>query len=301
MTLAQFDAKGEGYQPGIYTIDNDAYHASAGVSKTGLFTILDRTPYHFRFGEKPSTNAQKFGNAAHTAVLEPNLFEVRYMSGPDDRRGNKWSAAQEMAQAAGKECLTSGDYEDALRLRDVLHRDPDIRKLTAGAPAIEQSAYWKDPATGELVRCRPDIYNHDIRVMADLKATTDAAPRECAKRVEEFGYHMQETIYTEGWTAAGGGQVAAFLFIVVEKSAPHAFKLYELTPSAVAEGQAMYREALETYHASMLLEREAMAKFGAKPGPDLDAMLRGCWPMYGQGVDELDLPPWGYRRTKREE
>ncbi len=285
-------------EPGIHTIDNDAYHSGPGVSKTGLHTIITRTPYHFRFGEKPSTNAQKFGNAAHTAVLEPNLFEVRYMRGPADRRGNKWSAAQEIAQQQGKECLTEDDFDDALRLRDVLHRDADVRKLTAGAPAIEQSAYWNDPATGELVRCRPDIYSHDMRVMADLKATTDASAYEFSKKVAEFGYMMQEYIYTEGWTAAGGGKVDAFLFIVVEKSAPHAYKLYELTPSAVAEGQAMYREALEAYHASMLLEREVLARFAAKPGPDLDAALRDCWPCFGQGVDELQLPRWAFRRTK---
>ena len=158
--------------PGIHTISIEDYHSGPGVSKSGLHTILTKTPYHYRFGDRTPSNAQAFGSAAHTAILEPNLFEPRYMRGPDDRRGNKWTAAQEMAAAAGKECLTSGDYDDAMRLRDILHRDTMLRRLTDGAPAIEQSAYAVDEETGELVRVRPDLFNHDMRVMMDLKAGT---------------------------------------------------------------------------------------------------------------------------------
>jgi len=288
-------------KPGIHTIDIAEYHGGAGVSKSKLWTLHSRTPYHARFGDQPSTEAQKFGNAAHTAVLEPNLFEPRYMRGPADRRGNKWSAAQEIAASSGKECLTEDDYDDALRLRDALHRDADIQRLTSGAPAIEQSAYWIDEETGELVRCRPDIHNHDMRVMADLKATTDASPRQFSKRVEEFGYHVQEAVYTEGWTKAGGGAVDGFLFITVERKAPYAYKLYELTPSAALEGQAVYRDALAVYHECMVAERKIRARLEAPAGPDLDAILAQAWPMYGNGVAELDLPAYGYRLTKREE
>lgn len=288
-------------QPGIHQLDNAAYHASEGVSKTGLFTLYKRTPYHFRFGAQDETEGQKFGNAAHTAVLEPNLFEPRYTRGPEDRRGNKWTAACEIATASGRICLTQDDYDDALRLRDALHRDADVRKLTAGAPAIEQSAYWIDAETQELVRCRPDIYNHDMRVMADLKATTDASAWQFAKRVEEFGYHVQEAVYTDGWEAAGGGPVDAFLFITVERKAPFAYRLYELLPPAVAEGHAVYRQALGAYHECMEKERTCKMRWGGKGGVvDYDAMLAACWPMYGEGVGSLDLPAYGYRLTKRE-
>lgn len=285
--------------PGIHTLTNDEYQASAGASKSKLWKLYKTTPFHARFSDDAETEAQKFGTASHTAVLEPNNFEPTYVRGPADRRGNKWTAACEIAQAAGKICLTEDDYDDALRLRDVLHRDADIRKLTAGAPAIEQSAYWIDPATGELMRCRPDIFNHDIKVMADLKSTTSAAAWDFSKKCEEFGYMTQEAIYTEGWTAAGGGPVDAFLFIAVERKAPHAYKLYELSPAAVLEGHAVYRQALESYHACMTLERDVCERYKT-PGPDRDDLLRDCWPMYGQGVDELDLPAYGYRLTRRE-
>jgi hypothetical protein len=203
-------------QPGIHTIDIDAYHQGPGISKTGLHTILTKTPFHYRFSDRAPSNAQAFGNAAHTAILEPNLFETRYMRGPDDRRGNKWGAAQEMAAAAGKECLTSGDYDDAMRLRDILHRDPMLRRMTAGAPAIEQSAYAIDEETGELVRVRPDLHNHDMRVMMDLKAGT-LDTRSMLNNFVNFGYNLQAEMYPSVWTKAGGGEVAAFVFLCVEK------------------------------------------------------------------------------------
>jgi hypothetical protein len=287
-------------KPGIHTLTNDEYHSGPGVSKTGLFKLHKRTPFHFRFSEQVETEKQKFGNAAHTAVLEPNLFEDRYMRGPADRRGNKWGAAVEMAQAAGKICVTEDDYDNALRLRDALHRDVDVRKLTAGAPAIEQSAYAIDEETSELVRVRPDIHNHDMRTMADLKATVDASAWQFAKRVDEFGYHVQEAIYTDVWSRAGGGDVNAFVFIVVEDKPPFAYRLYELEPSAVEEGRAIYRSALATYHECMEKERQIRKAWSAAAGPDLDAMVQECWPMYGTGVASLDLPAYGYRLTKRE-
>lgn len=285
--------------PGIHTLTIEAYHTGPGISKSKLWQLHTRTPFHARFAETASTEAQKFGNAAHTAVLEPNLFEPKYMRGPDDRRGNKWGAAQEIAQQSGKKCLTSGDYDDALRLRDALHRSPDIRKLTSGVPAIEQSAYITDEETGELVRCRPDIYSHDMRVMADLKATTDAGSFQFAKRCAEFGYNVQEAVYSDTWTKAGGGDVDAFLFIAVERKAPHAFCLYELTPYAAAEGHAIYRSALERWHACMEAERELRAeRTGAPECRDLDEYLSPAWPMYGEGVQELALPRWSYKLTE---
>lgn len=288
--------------PGIHTLPIEEYHGGEGVSKSKLWTLHTRTPFHARFSETASTEAQKFGNAAHTAVLEPNLFEPKYMRGPDDRRGNKWSAAQEMAQQAGKECLTSGDYDDAMRLRDALHRSSDIRRLTAGAPAIEQSAYVIDDETGELVRCRPDIYSHDMRVMADLKATTDAGPWQFAKRCAEFGYSTQEAIYSDIWSKAGGGDVDAFLFIAVERKSPHAFCLYELKPSAADEGRAIYRAALQRWHECMERERKLRAdRTGAPECRDLDVYLSQAWPMYGDGVQELDLPTWSYKLTQKDD
>lgn len=287
--------------PGIHTISIEDYHSGPGVSKSGLHTILTKTPYHYRFGDRTPSNAQAFGSAAHTAILEPNLFEPRYMRGPDDRRGNKWTAAQEMAAAAGKECLTSGDYDDAMRLRDILHRDTMLRRLTDGAPAIEQSAYAVDEETGELVRVRPDLFNHDMRVMMDLKAGT-LDSYTMLRNFVNFGYNLQSEMYPSIWTKAGGGDVDAFIFLCVEKDAPHAYRWVELPPGALEEGAAMYRKAMGIYHDCMEAERALMQQHASSQvdGPDMDAYLAQAWPMYGSAVETLEWPAYAYKLTQRE-
>ncbi len=213
-------------KPGIYRIDEQDYHASAGASKSTLWKLINRSPFHARYHKGKETDAQKFGTAAHTAVLEPGLFENRFYRGPEDRRGNKWGAAQQIAAESGRIALTEKDYDGALRLRDAMQKNEIVRRLTDGTPSIEQSAYWIDEETGELCRCRPDIYNHDMNVMADLKATTDAKAAVWWRRVKQFGYYVQDAFYRDGWEKAGGGKVDGFVFIVAETDAPHAAAVY---------------------------------------------------------------------------
>lgn len=266
--------------PGIYDdLPPDAYHASPGISKSGLWTLYKRTPFHYRYGSPGETTSQQFGTAAHTAVLEPDLFTSRFQRGPDDRRGNKWTTAQAEASAIGRTLLTSGDYDEALRLRDALHRNPLVQRLTAGA-RIEASAYWIDPATGELCRSRPDLYNPGLRIMADLKSTTDASPQEWVRRVADYGFHVQEAFYRDGWEQAGGGPVEGFVFITVERAAPYAHAVYELDLPSVAEGAAVARKALEMYRACRLADQ---------------------WPAYATDVQAMSLPRWAFREIKQPE
>lgn len=265
--------------PGIYQMDEADYHRSDAVSKSLLWRLHTRTPFHARYGASKETEEQKFGRAAHTAVLEPGLFEARFYRGPSDRRGNKWTAAVEIAQESGRECLRDADYDAALLLRDVMQRNEIVRRLTAGTPAIEQSAFWIDPETGELCRCRPDLYSHDLNVMADLKSTTNAKADQWQKRVRDFGYYVQDAWYRDGWEAAGGGQVDGFVFIVVERDAPHAAATYELKPRAVDKGREVYRDALRRWN---------------------DCSTNGVWPAYGSGVLPLDLSDFDYRAPVEE-
>lgn len=265
-------------KPGIYRMDEADYHASPGASKSGLWTLIKRSPFHARYGAKKETDAQKFGGAAHTAVLEPGLFEHRYYRGPADRRGNKWGAAQEIAAQTGRDCLTEKEFDGALRLRDAMQKSEMVRRLTSGTPSIEQSAFWIDEQTGELCRCRPDLYNHDLNIMADLKSTTDAKASVWWRRVRDFGYYVQDAYYRDGWEKAGGGKVDGFVFIAVETDEPHASAIYELEPADVELGRKTYREALERWHACRVNE---------------------VWPAYGTGVLPLSMDRWAHEAAER--
>lgn len=262
----------------IENMPENEYHAHDSISKTGLWTLYKKTPYHFFYGEKKETNAMRFGSAAHTAVLEPIKFETRYVRGADNRRGNQWKDICAEAEAQGKTALTYEEYDDALRLRDVVQKHALIQKITAGQTLVEHSAFWEDD--GITVRCRPDLVNPSLKIMADLKSTTDASAWKFAQRATDFGYHVQESVYTHGWQKAGGCQIDAFVFITVESEPPFAHVIYELEPSAAQEGWLVYEKALELYK---------------------KCKAENKWPSYGEGIVPLDIKKYAYQLTNQGE
>lgn len=290
-------------RPGIYQVDEELYHAGPGVSKSGLWKLHQRTPFHFRYGPHKESAAQRFGSATHTAVLEPGLFEKRFMLGPKvNKNTNEWKAAVAIAAELNKSVLDHKEWDGARRIRDILHRDRRVQMLTAGTPAIEQSGYWIDERTGELCRCRPDAYSYEHHIIGDLKSTTNAGVREFEKKAGEFGYHVQDAMYSDGWELAGGGPVEAFVFITVEAEEPHAYRIFELIPAAVAEGRKVMHKALETYHRCAVAERSVLARYldldetaRADAEPEITGAIRACWHSYPSEVTGIDIPRWAYQ------
>ena len=283
-----------GQSPGVYdNLTNEQYHAGPGISKSGLWTLHRKTPEHFIGAERKETKAKEFGTACHMALLEPDLLERAYCVVPADapRRPTEaqWKAAKPAPESvasmnwwrqwnsfnAGKQDISADDWASVCIVRDRLHADPLVKKLLRGA-VFEQSAYWIDPDTGELCRCRPDIYSPELAMMADLKTCRDASEYGFAKAIDEYGYHVQEPFYADGWELAGGGNVEAFVFIAIESEKPHAFQIYELDAEDAAEGRAIYKAALARYS---------------------ECRKSGIWPGYEGGVKKISRPAWARKRS----
>jgi hypothetical protein len=267
---------------GFYTdISNEDYHSGAGVSKSGLWTIHNSTPAHFRFPPvKEETTQSKaikdMGTATHLAILEPDEFEKRAFRGPEDRRGLKWKDAEEHCKKEGKLLLVESAFDKALKIRDAVHRNAWINAiLTRGQGVNEASAYANDPVTGQVIRCRPDRYREDLNVIIDIKTTESAHPEKFARSVVNYGYHAQDAFYTDIMESLGK-PVNAFVFIAFEKDSPYATAVYELPPAMVEEGRSIMRKALDTYH---------------------DCMTRDHWPAYDNDVVELSFKRWAYTMT----
>lgn len=250
---------------------NEEYHSSDAISKTGLWTIQTKSPFHYKNADKFESDAQRFGTAIHTAVLEPHAFEEQFMRASEDRRGNQWKDLKNTAELNNQTALTFSEYDDALRVRDALHKNPLIQKITSGDNAIEHSGFWKDEETGVDCRCRPDLYNPKLKIMADLKSTRDARPNKFARAVSDYGYHMQDSYYRDGWNAAQGGAVDAFIFIAVESKAPFAHVIYELDDESFAVGKLLARQSLNKY---------------------AECKKNDTWPSYFDNVQTLKLSDW---------
>lgn len=262
----------------LFDQDIDAYHGGEGISKTGLDRIA-RSPAHFyAFTLDPSRPPEKEragqleGQLAHCAILEPGEFDKRYIVGPDVNRNTK--AWKEFLESAGGRIAIKPDQrEAAMRQAESVRRLPDIAEaLATGNPEV--SAYWTDPRTGVLCRCRPDWVHpvgDDAVILLDVKTYSDASPEEFARQCARKAYHKQAAYYSDGYAAASGKRVLAFIFVAVETDWPHAASATMLDDQAIEQGRIEYRRNLETY---------------------AQCLKTGQWPGYSTGIETVSLPRW---------
>lgn len=245
-------------------ISNEEYHKSAGISKSHL-DVIAKTPMHYWSkyidpNREPSepTAAMRMGTLIHTAVLEPDTLTERTILAPEgiNRRTNDgkaaWAAFE--AQAKGREIITLEEHETLLRIQDRVRNHPIAGRLLADGVA-EQSYYSKrtlnvvDNETGEIqqveetLKCRPDWMTGN-GVMVDLKSTDDASPDGFGRSVVNYRYYIQPPWYGDILEELYGEPPAAFVFIAVEKSWPHAIGVYFATIDQIELGRAHYRKDL---------------------------------------------------------
>lgn len=275
---------------GLVEIDNDAYHAGPGISKSHLDSIAPdcgKTPLHYwhkyinpeREREEP-TAAMVLGNAIHTAILEPDLLNEKVVAGLDiDRRSNANKAAWAEFEAAnaGKTILKAEDYQTVLAVRDAVHRHPVAAPLLRGGKA-EQSFYATDPETGELIKCRTDWIADSGEFILDLKSTDDASPDGFARSAANFRYHVQQPWYQDILDILYGEHPPYWMFLAVEKKPPYAIGLYYLPPEAL--------------HLGGLLARRDLRRI-------VECKQSNLWTDHAIEAQELVLPGWYMKQAEQ--
>lgn len=261
----------------LKTETDDEYHGGEGVSKSTLWTLWSKTPFHARFCKPKETAALDTGKAAHIAILEPETFEARVMKGPEARgNSNEWKHAVDHANYAGCILLKPDAYDLALMIRDLAASLPVLDIVRSGRTIVETSAYHADEETGVLLKTRPDNYSVDHRLIVDIKNMADASWRGFQRSVGSFGYHMQHAHYSDVWSKGSGHAVDGFFFVVFEKSDPPTVAVYELAPSAIREGHAVYRAAVQQW---------------------AECEKSGEWPGYPVEVAKIALRSYDHRLT----
>lgn len=264
----------------IHGMDIHDYHAIAdAISKTGLDRIARSPAYYYATTLDPNRPPEKEragqleGNLAHCAILEPDEFDKRYAVGPDVSRATKAWKEFEASLPAGVIGIKPDQYDTAMRQREQVMQLPDVAEaLATGWPEV--SAFWTDPATGVQCRCRPDWVHpvdDDAVILLDLKTYSDASPADFARQVARKRYHVQAAYYSDGFTAASGKRVLAFIFVCVESEWPYAASATMLDELSTEQGRTEYRDDLRVY---------------------AECLRTGRWPGYGAGIHTISLPNW---------
>jgi exodeoxyribonuclease VIII len=270
-------------RPGIYhDIPNAEYHASPGASSTAL-KKLRQSPAHYRAymaEQRKETDALRFGQLIHTAVLEPEKFDSTVAVGPDCAKNRKeWK--EFAAEHEGMDLIKKSEAETIMAMVEQVHSHPKAKALLVpGAGQAEVSAYWTDERSGEFGKCRPDFWRHD-GIIIDYKSTTDASPEAFAKAIWNYGYHISAGHYLDGCAAAirqSGADIVeptSFVFIAQEKEPPYAVGVYLADYEMIQVGK--------------MIANDLMVKLS-------ECKAANYWPAYSELIEEISLPRWAAKK-----
>lgn len=291
-----------GVHPSVSFAD---YHRWDAASNSRL-SVLRRSPAHLKayMAEPIDTAALQLGSACHSAILEPDDFQQRYllaerceaMKKTDGKRCSNmgivydgsagWYCGvhgSEAQQDTTVTILSRADYDRTLKVRDAVHAHR-AAKLLPQSGQRELSVVWKDDVTDVLCKARLDGHSPAIAggVIVDIKTTKDASKRAFEKSIWTYGYHRQGAFYLAG-AKASGFAAEHFAIIAVENTPPYAVAIYRLDDGALDAG---FLEVFGTItpegRAGGLLARYA------------DCVTRNEWPGYSEDVQDVALPPWAF-------
>tara|TARA_R100000687_G_scaffold50296_1_gene40047 strand:- start:723 stop:1559 length:837 start_codon:yes stop_codon:yes gene_type:complete len=263
------------------------YHADPGASASRL-KQFQRSAAHMRYAmDNPQepTPAMIIGSATHSAILEPDLFVKewgRLPEGDGRSKAVKEAKAELIVQFGVGQILKPDVYDNILAMRDSVLDNALALDLLDGADT-EVSHYWAERYIRGIkpleVDCKARIdalpredsmWNHCV---VDIKTTANASPEEFRRSCFNFGYHIQAPHYL---SAANRGR---FIFIVVERDAPHCVAIYELDDDALELGRQTRDSLLGQWAFCEAEEAEGL--------PD-------AWPGFPVEIQELSLPGWAY-------
>ncbi len=290
-------------QAGAYAdIPMSDYHRNPNLlpgpslSSSGAKKISSQSAFHYWYDsplnpnrpEEDSAPHFNVGKAAHDMLLMGEDWRKNYFVTPEGfslAAKNKFAEAiaeREAAIEAGIPVLRYQDAKVVEAVTEAIGANKDaINALSNGLP--EMTLAWQDRETGVWLRARPDwlpnsiINGAPVRVVTDLKflAQTHCRPHGFSKALFDFGYHQSAAFYDDGIEAIYGQRATNWLFVAVEKDAPHSVSVYELPQTDVERGRFQNRQAIRTF---------------------ADCLAADKWPSYtSEEIQMVGLPIWARR------
>jgi len=278
---------GSAIEPGIYLgISRTIYEDIPAVHATVLKTLVSQSPAHaaWYMREPKDTEALLFGEAFHTATLEPDLFPKRFVLWPDKdaegkeqrRYGKKWD--EFCVANAGRQPLREKDYDVVLAMSERLHSHPEVQQILKRSPRYQEVVLiWRDDHTGLLCKARADILCDDeAPSIVDYKTSANINPWRFAVSAYDFGWHVQAAFYCMGARKLRPDRpLPNFIVPAIEKSGPLDVVVFRLDRPTMRLGWMQAREALDRY---------------------IECQKKNSWPGYSDQIVDLTAPAWALNR-----
>ena len=239
---------GKVYQPGVYDISNEEYHASVGISRSAISEFMI-SPLHYwdRYinPDKPPFKKSKsldVGAAAHVYLLENEKFHATYKVMPKfSGKGMKAKKEAFEAEYKGKTFISQKNFDNVMGIVKSIESHLTAKKLIEGA-VYEKSIYWIDEDTGLLCKARPDIWHSTF--IADLKTTECAKANKFEYSLGDYDYHIQAAMILDAVKAAALEEHMNYFFVAAETKRPYPAASYPLNHQSIYQGRDEYKSEL---------------------------------------------------------
>lgn len=226
--------------PGIYDLTNREYHGQCcdgpSISASGIKTIVSESPADFWRTSKlnsdaepaPDKQAFRFGEAAHTLLLEPERVKDQIDVIPLDILASNGATSTGAAKEFIAESIRNGrtpikpsEWLEVERMRDALAAHPFARRALQNGRA-EVSLIMQDPQTDVWLKSRPDFMpDGDGKYIVDYK-TTAKNLRDWEKAATvDLRYDIQAALMLWAANVVANVEPKGILYLVQEKKAPY--------------------------------------------------------------------------------
>jgi len=230
--------------------------------------------------ERKMTDALRFGQAFHLAILEPEEFTMRveWWTETKTTASKKFEAADAAMPERMLLCPLAWK-ETLIDMLDAYLANPETRALLEMEADNELTLVWTDKETGVECKGKLDRYAHSVALPIDFKTTKDASETGFRKSVQDFGYHIQAAFYMSGIKEVFGEDANGFAFPLIEKTEPFLTNLCALSDEALEAGDYIFRRNLRRY---------------------ADCIDKGHFPGYGPGTKIVSLDQWYSSRLEKD-
>ena len=183
------------------------------------------------------TAAMNFGTAAHTKILEPELFDTEYSLFDFDLRTKQGKMQKELFDEMGLKPLKPAELAALEAMNESVRRTPDVAKMLDEGE-VEQCYLFTFENEHES-KAQIDLYHPDSFTLVDLKTIADISKAE--RQFWSMRYDLQMAWYREA-LIANGKPVDSVKILFVETQAPYQAALFDVSEESMDVG---YQAALD--------------------------------------------------------
>jgi exodeoxyribonuclease VIII len=144
----------------------------------------------------------------------------------------------------GKILLTKAENVLVQRMHEAL--EVTAGDWLRGAGHTELSFFWRDAATGLLLKARPDRVVDTVSgdpLVVDVKTSSDASQEGFERSYERFFYGVQESQYTEAIRVRYGRE-PIYRFVVVQNREPIICNIFRTQADVAVRERDRWRSAV---------------------------------------------------------